>query len=140
GQLNGGEAQTGEGEENYGMGWVRGVVDGRPSVHHNGTVPTGYGDLRLLPEEGWGIVVLSNANSQVALPRLDGLSLGIASMLAGQQPRPLTESRLFEVLTIVATVICALQLGLMIRFVARLRSLRSRLQNRPRGARAVARH
>jgi len=63
----------GEGDESYGMGWVSGIVDGRRNVHHNGSLPTGYGDLRLLMEEGWGIVVLSNANSLVALPRLDGL-------------------------------------------------------------------
>ncbi|HEY1295755.1 MAG TPA: serine hydrolase [Chloroflexota bacterium] len=139
-QQHRGDVRTGEGDEYYAMGWVSGLVDGRPNVHHNGTLPTGYADLRLLPEDGWGIVVLSNANSQVALPRLDGLSLGMANMLAGQQPRPVTENRLFEVLTIVACVICALQLGLMIRILARLRGWRSRPQSRPRGAQSLAWH
>jgi hypothetical protein len=139
-QLRRGDVRTGEGDEYYGMGWVSGVVEGRPNVHHNGALPTGYGDLRLLPDERWGIVVLSNANSQVALPRLDGLSLGIARMLAGQQPRPATESRPFEVVMIAATLICALQLVLMIRFVARLRGWRSRPQSYPRGARSFAWH
>jgi CubicO group peptidase (beta-lactamase class C family) len=135
-----GAASTGEGDDYYGMGWVSTVVEGRPSVHHNGALPTGYGDLRLLPDDGWGIVVLSNANSQVALPRLDGLSLGIANMLAGEPPRPATESRGFEAITIAAITICALQVLLMIRFLMDLRSGRSRLHGRPRGARTLVWH
>jgi CubicO group peptidase (beta-lactamase class C family)/pimeloyl-ACP methyl ester carboxylesterase len=140
GEQHRGAVRTGDGDDSYGMGWVSGVVDDRPIIHHNGTLPTGYGDLRLLPEDGWGIVVLSNANSHVALPRLDGLALGIASMLAGQQPRAATESRPFEAITIAAMAVCVLQLVLMLRFVPRLRRWQLQPQSRPRGVRSLAWH
>jgi hypothetical protein len=47
-------------------------------------LPSGYSDLVRPPEQGWGIVVLANANSNAALPRLDGIAAGVARGAAGK--------------------------------------------------------
>ena len=128
---------TGSADDYYAMGWETGIVDGVPIVHHDGTLPTGYADLVLLPTQGWGIVALSSANSRVALPRLGGVALGIASMLNERQPQAVTESRLFEALTVAALAIAMLQLVFMVRALARLRRWRAQPQSRPHGALAI---
>jgi CubicO group peptidase (beta-lactamase class C family) len=78
-------AKSGEGYS-YAMGWRVGPIDGVPAVHHGGTLPHFRGKMVLLPEEGWGVVVLTNASSFVGSPTSHRVADGVAGMLVGQGP------------------------------------------------------
>jgi CubicO group peptidase (beta-lactamase class C family) len=129
-----GAVSTNEGY--YGMGWESSVIDGVPVVHHNGTLPNAYARLVLFPEQRTGIVVLANATSLVALPRLDALAIGVESMLGGRTPRPVTENRLFEGVAILSVAVVLFQILWLLRSVARMRQS----ARRPRGRRGLAWH
>jgi CubicO group peptidase (beta-lactamase class C family) len=78
-------AKSGEGYS-YAMGWRVGPIDGVPAIHHGGTLPHFRGKMVLLPEEGWGVVVLTNASSFVGSPTSHRVADGVAGMLVGQGP------------------------------------------------------
>jgi CubicO group peptidase (beta-lactamase class C family) len=78
-------AKSGEGYS-YAMGWRVGPIDGVPAIHHGGTLPHFRGKMVLLPEEGWGVVVLTNASSFVGSPTSHRVADGVAGMLVGQDP------------------------------------------------------
>jgi hypothetical protein len=56
------------------------------AVHHGGTLPHFRGKMVLLPEERWGVVVLTNASSFVGSPTSHRVADGVAGMLVGQDP------------------------------------------------------
>ncbi len=71
----------------YAMGWRVGPVEGVPAVHHGGIVPHFRGKMVLLPDQQWGVVVLTNASTSFPLPIVPTshrLADGIAAYLAGQ--------------------------------------------------------
>jgi CubicO group peptidase (beta-lactamase class C family) len=70
----------------YAMGWRVGPIDGVLAVHHGGTLPHFRGKMVLLPEERWGVVVLTNASSFVGSPTSHRVADGVAGMLVGQDP------------------------------------------------------
>jgi CubicO group peptidase (beta-lactamase class C family) len=76
-------AESGEGYS-YAMGWRVGPIDGVPAIHHGGTLPHFRGKMVLLPEEGWGVVVLTNASSFVGSPTSHRVADEVAGMLVGQ--------------------------------------------------------
>lgn len=52
----------------YAMGWRAGTIGGVPAVHHGGVVSHFSGKMVLLPEQGWGVVLLTNASTLLPLP------------------------------------------------------------------------
>jgi CubicO group peptidase (beta-lactamase class C family) len=61
----------------YGLGWLVGRYRGRSHVHHNGGIDGFYTECMMLPEDGIGVVVLSNRlvimGQSIALRVLDEL-------------------------------------------------------------------
>lgn len=58
-------------------------------LEHGGSMPTYASDMVLMPEAGYGIVVLMNLNDTVAPSRFYQMHLGIALILSGEPPPPL---------------------------------------------------
>jgi len=52
----------------YGFGWRMSTIGGVPAVHHGGIVPNFRGKMVMLPGQGWGVAVLTNASSSLPLP------------------------------------------------------------------------
>lgn len=52
----------------YAMGWRVSEINGMPAIHHGGVVPHFRGKLVMLPQQGWGVVVLTNVSSVLPLP------------------------------------------------------------------------
>jgi CubicO group peptidase (beta-lactamase class C family) len=73
----------------YAMGWSNREVAGRPMLLHNGGSPDFTATALFLPEEGYGVVVLTNVNTlaigPVSLPSRS-IAAGIASLLLGADP------------------------------------------------------
>lgn len=110
----------------YAMGWRVGTIHGVNAVHHGGVLPNYRGKMVLLPDTGWGVVVLTNVSSFVGRPTSHDLADGIATMLVGgaAAPSTLSLSRLYLLLTIGLLLITANQVkdGLLIgRWHARAR-------------------
>ena len=70
----------------YAMGWRVGPVRGVPAIHHGGALPHYRGKLVLLPGEGYGVVVLTNAASFLGRPTSHDIADGVAALLAGRAP------------------------------------------------------
>jgi CubicO group peptidase (beta-lactamase class C family) len=71
----------------YAMGWRVGPVEGVPAVHHGGIVPHFRGKMVMLPKQGWGVVVLTNASTSLPLPVVPTshrMADAIAASLVGQ--------------------------------------------------------
>lgn len=66
----------------YGMGWSIGPWNGLPSVRHTGLSRNFSGAINLLPEQGYGIVLLTDANSFYAARSLMD---GVIRRLNGQE-------------------------------------------------------
>ena len=78
-------AAKGEGFD-YAMGWRVGPINGVPALHHGGIVPHFRGKLVILPEEQWGVVVLTNVSSMLGGPTSHRLANGVAALLTGRAP------------------------------------------------------
>ena len=61
----------------YGFGWVVSEHEGRTLVEHAGTLPGNASIIALMPEEGIGIVMMSNLALGAAIPTLLRLKLMI---------------------------------------------------------------
>jgi len=70
----------------YAMGWRVGPINGLPALHHGGIVPHYRGKLVILPEEKWGVVVLTNVSSMLGSPTSHRLANGVAALLTRRTP------------------------------------------------------
>ena len=52
----------------YAFGWRDGKIGGVRAVHHGGITPNFRGKMVLLPDSGWGVVVLTNASTGIPMP------------------------------------------------------------------------
>jgi len=77
--------RDGNTEEFYAMGWEVETVNGLTALSHNGHNPNYIGTM-LMPGNGWGIVMMTNANGLLAATRATGIPAGIASLLSGGPP------------------------------------------------------
>jgi CubicO group peptidase (beta-lactamase class C family) len=74
-------------DSSYAMGWEVHEEDGLDLVSHNGAVRTFFSNVTLLPEEGYGVVVLINQNGLFhLLMAYEGLVDGVVSLLVGREP------------------------------------------------------
>jgi CubicO group peptidase (beta-lactamase class C family) len=78
-------ARDGESESFYAMGWEVETVDGLTTISHNGDYGGFHADMSLT-SDGWGVVMMTNANSLWAVGRPSGIHTGVISLLRGQQP------------------------------------------------------
>ena len=69
----------------YAMGWEVETVDSLTTISHDGDHGNFHADMALT-SDGWGIVLMTNANSLWAGGRPGGIITGVTSLLRGQQP------------------------------------------------------
>lgn len=74
------------GQRSFGLGFVLGELDGQRSVGHGGAVYGHVADLKLMPEAGIGVVVLSTVDSSPVAGRLG--SFALRALLAERQGKP----------------------------------------------------
>jgi hypothetical protein len=72
----------------YGMGWFISDTGPAKTVWHSGTLPDFAAHMALLPEHQQGVVLFINANHHMMVPVFIELGMGVAALLAGQQPGP----------------------------------------------------
>jgi hypothetical protein len=102
----------------YALGWREGRIGGVRAVHHGGIVPDFRGKMVMLPDSGWGVVVLTNVSSAIpwpVAPTSHRLADDIAVRLAGQ-PLPPPESRHRSTFAVIAA-------GMGILLLAQLRTI-----------------
>ena len=93
----------------YAFGWRVSAIGGVPAVHHGGIVPHFRGKMVMLPEQGWGVAVLTNASTSFPLPiapTSHRMADAIAGYLIGE---PLTTSSYNQ-----STIYLAITIGLVL--------------------------
>ena len=126
--------RDGNTEEFYAMGWEVETVDGLTTVSHNGDHGNFHADMTLT-SDGWGIVMMTNANSLWAAGRPGGIATGVISLLRGQQPPANEGEPILRVIVLGIMGIVALQIiGMILSLVTLRRWFRnSQPDRRPRG-------
>jgi CubicO group peptidase (beta-lactamase class C family) len=118
----------------YAMGWEVETVDGLTTISHNGDYGGFHADMSLT-SDGWGVVMMMNANSLWAAGRPAGIRTGVISLLRGQQP--LANEGIFALRVIVRGImsVVALQIiGIVLSLVTLRRWYRdSQPDRRPHG-------
>lgn len=79
----------------YAFGWRDGTIGGARAIHHGGITPNFRGKMVMLPDSGWGVVVLTNASTGIPFPLVPTshrLADDIAAYLAGAPLPPPTSS------------------------------------------------
>jgi CubicO group peptidase (beta-lactamase class C family) len=104
------------GDAAYGMGWTTSTVNGMSVVAHNGSTTEMHAMALLLPAEGWGVVLLTNAESipYELLQRQDLIAFGVASMLT-ERPAMGTFNGLYLAFDAVVVVLFGLQARSLVR-------------------------
>ena len=127
-------AREGESESFYGMGWEVETVNGLTNITHNGDYGGFHADM-LLTSDGWGIVMMTNANGIWAAGRPGGIRTGVISLLRGQEPPPNEGVLFIRVLVLSIMSIVALQIIGMVSSLVRLRQWfrNSQPDRHPRG-------
>ena len=72
----------------YCRGWDTARLNGVPASYHGGTVSSCQSLVAFSPEERWGVVVLMNVRSVLALTIHRRVAWGVVSLLAGRAPPP----------------------------------------------------
>ncbi len=105
-------------ESSYAMGWDVLEREGVKIIEHNGAVQTFLANATLLPEQGYGFVILINQNSIAHMTMaLKDISEGVTDLLVGSQP---TEGLALRVLYAGISVVIFLDLGRHMRGLFRL--------------------
>jgi CubicO group peptidase (beta-lactamase class C family) len=124
-------------DTSWGLGWEIGPINGIPAVYRWGNGSNLHGKIVLIPESGWGVVVLENTYPLLARMlgdrRIDQTAEGVASLLLGiQPPEPKTGTSIWIVYGFVLVFVTAEFFGLR-RSVLALRRWRAQPERRPRG-------
>lgn len=88
------------------LGWGRSRVDGRLVLEHDGNARTSAARMRLVPGEGYALVVLANTNSGPFLDAAGALLDGIDTIVHGEPaPSPWPSERLVKGAILLGTVL-----------------------------------
>lgn len=116
----------------YAFGWRVSTLDGTPMIHHGGIVPYFRGKIVFLPEERWGVAVLTNASTSLPLPVIPTshrMADTIAGSLVGE---PLTTSGYNQSIAyLLITIGLALILFNQVRGLITLKNWQTKLRERP---------
>jgi CubicO group peptidase (beta-lactamase class C family) len=76
------------GDAGYALGWDTEQIVGVPMVEHGGASPAFNSSMLFAPDQGLGVVVLSNLNTPGILsePLATTIAAGILALLVGEQP------------------------------------------------------
>ena len=80
------------GDTQYAMGWGASTLDGVPVVWHTGDSGHFHSVVFLMPGRGSGFALLANASGFEQLEQVDGIALGVFSLLNGKAPAPFSLS------------------------------------------------
>jgi CubicO group peptidase (beta-lactamase class C family) len=120
----------------WGMGWEIKQEYGLPMLHKNGDEANFHGDLILLPESRYGVVLLTNAPRMLSSFLVNQpetlIAIGVAKLLSGQQPA-LIVSSIPLLLYVTMPLILLLQLMLALRAIVLLRRWHSQPAQRSQG-------
>ena len=121
----------GAGEGTYGLGWMTGSLGGVPAVYHTGDHPDAHTLVLIQPGTRRGAVLLMNANNVPALlTAFPEIQNGVARLLAGQEPAPMSSLSLRTLYLIVDAVLGGL-FALALWPFLRLRRWDQRLRQQP---------
>ena len=112
------------------------------SLQHGGDHATTATAVLILPEEGWGVVVLMNMNDGSVGSTYHQMQDGIAAILLGRQPDPTVvyEDALSQYWKLVFIAVVAAQLAGIFLALRRIRGWRRDRERRPTGRRLLLGH
>lgn len=93
-----------------GMGWGVIDADGVHVLHHDGNTGNTHSEMFLLPETGWGFVLLMNASNGIQKSAIGGIGRGVATLLMGQEPQPVALNSSGQIVYSALMLIAALEL------------------------------
>jgi len=122
----------------YAMGWrVSRNAEGQTMIHHGGIVPHFRGKMVMLPESGWGVVVLTNVSSTFPFsPASHRVADKVASYLAGG-PLPEAGSRFKLIYLVIAVLVVLISANQIRQTIAVVRG-RAELPTGPGGLRRAS--
>ena len=132
-EMHRGAARVGDGDVYYAMGWNTGSLDGMPAVWHGGDTFGYQSFMVLLPDAGWGAVMLANMNDIPSNARFAEILTGALDLATGRPPKSdhVNDSAIVHAIVF---AIVALQAFGMARTARLLALWRREPARRPRGA------
>ena len=124
----------------YGMGCFVDIIDQTKVVWHGGTLPDFSAYLALLPGQKKGVVLFFNADHHWMSPVLTEVGMGVAALLAGEQPAPLPFFRMIPWALRGLLLIPVLQTAGVVTTLRQLRRWHLDPERRPSGGCAWGRH
>ena len=126
----------------YAMGWDVGQIHGTTTISHDGSGFDSHANVLLIPDRGWGVVVMENGENSpdefFGSRRMTGIANGVAGMLIGEDPSTTSSSRSLWVVYGVVLGILAIQVAGMVRSVRTIRTWQTVPSRRPTGALRIA--
>jgi CubicO group peptidase (beta-lactamase class C family) len=130
---------TGVDGVSYAMGWDVSQLHGVSTLSHDGSGFGSHANVVLVPDRGWGVVVMENGENSpdefFGSRRMTGIASGVTGMLLGQQPpTPTSSSTSLWVVYGVVVGILLIQVGGIARSVRTIRGCPPTPSQRPTGA------
>jgi CubicO group peptidase (beta-lactamase class C family) len=129
------------GANQYALGWRVRNVEGRRVVEHGGEAPDFVALMSVIPDEGWGVAFLVNAQSHVSGPDVGALRFQVRRLLMGLTTQPIREGTgLFTPILLGLGLLLILQLLAAIHTLFLIRQWRRDPARRPQGRSRFLRH
>ena len=126
----------------YAMGWDVGQIHGTTAISHDGSGFDSHANVVLIPDRGWGVVVMENGENSpdefFGSRRMTGIAYGVAGLLIGEEPPATSSSWSLWVVYGVVLGILVIQVVGMVRSVRTIRGWRTDPLRRPTGALRIA--
>jgi CubicO group peptidase (beta-lactamase class C family) len=126
----------------YAMGWDVGQIHGTTTISHDGSGFDSHANVVLIPDRGWGVVVMENGENSpdefFGSHRMTGIANGVAGMLIGQEPHATSSSLSLWAVYGVVLGILLIQVAGMVRSVRTIRGWRTDPLRRPTGTLRIA--
>ena len=104
-------------------------IHGIPTISHDGSGFDSHANVVLIPDRGWGVVVMENGENSpdefFGSRRMTGIAYGVAGLLIGEEPPATSSSRSLWVVYGVVLGILVIQVAGMIRSVRTIRGWRT---------------
>jgi len=118
------------GNESYGMGWIVSALGDTPVIFHEGSTPNFYATAIMAPEQGRGVIVLTNCTSMFA-GQAARIARGVMAMRLGQ-PIPSASPPFAAFYALVDAAVVLLTAGLVLSVVLLPRWRQRLIERRPR--------
>lgn len=90
----------------YGMGWFVSPINGVPTIRHSGEAPNYHSTMIIMPNENYGIILLSNINNSIIISGLiEKIGAGVVDILAGKEPSSISSNTFPKIYMIMNGVI-----------------------------------